>query len=861
MSEGQVARFRIKNAASQLPGDPEALFRDLRGRALEVKHLWAHQADILRTYRERYSTSNDVALQLPTGSGKTLVGLLIAEWRRLTEGERALYVCPTRQLAYQVGEQAQRYGLRVRVLVGRQADYPQAEYGDYVTGQAVAATTYSAVFNSNPRLDDAQTLVLDDAHAAENYVADAWTVRIARSNPLYEDLLSLLALGLGPGTAARCRGADYCDVVDKVPIPRFMPLEDALTSLLNVRRDNLGSGWFPWLMLRDRLTACNAFVSWSEIIIRPLFAPTETHAAFHSATQRIYMSATLGESGELERLFGVRHIDRIPLPGGLDRQAVGRRLVLFPDRALSQQDALETALVAIGGQSRSLVLCPATRLCEDFVGALRRSLPGHDILRADDVEQSMTRFTDSDHACLVLANRYDGLDLADEACRLEVIDGLPSATNLQERFLWSRLNATSLLKERVRTRLAQALGRCTRNATDYAAVVILGREVFDFCARRENLRGMHPELLAELDFGMEQSADRQHPQEYLELLDAFWEQGADWDVANDAILAMRADVQAAPLPEEETLATTCRDEVDYLYHLWGGDWDRALECARRVADRLGGDNLRGYRGLWYYLAGSTAWLLAREDGEDSPQRRVALDLFRRATEAAGTAPWLARLVRHIGLPEQGTGVDEALSQVVDRLVDRLCALGLVGERFEQAMVALSDATDQDSPDAFEHALAELGGYLGFQADRPEGTATPDAVWELEDQYIIAFEAKSDATPGRISVSDLRQAGGHYNWLRANRSCGSAQPLVVLITPHARLDPAATPHSANLYHVSVGDLRARVGALAACLRSARSHACDRDTLAGALSAGLSEAGFSPMDVVEWLTQTAVADFDL
>ena len=35
-----------------------------------------------------------VALELPTGSGKTLVGLLIGEYRRRKNKEKILFLCP-----------------------------------------------------------------------------------------------------------------------------------------------------------------------------------------------------------------------------------------------------------------------------------------------------------------------------------------------------------------------------------------------------------------------------------------------------------------------------------------------------------------------------------------------------------------------------------------------------------------------------------------------------------------------------------------------------------------------------------------------------------------------------------------------
>jgi superfamily II DNA or RNA helicase len=49
---------------------------------------------VLRTYIAEAATASDVALQLPTGSGKTLVGLLLAEWRRRKNHERTEYGRP-----------------------------------------------------------------------------------------------------------------------------------------------------------------------------------------------------------------------------------------------------------------------------------------------------------------------------------------------------------------------------------------------------------------------------------------------------------------------------------------------------------------------------------------------------------------------------------------------------------------------------------------------------------------------------------------------------------------------------------------------------------------------------------------------
>jgi len=80
--------FKLNKRTNAATESPEALFRDLRNR--QVPGLLSHQADMLRKYQQQALASPHVALQLPTGSGKTLVGLLIGEWRRRSFQEKVV---------------------------------------------------------------------------------------------------------------------------------------------------------------------------------------------------------------------------------------------------------------------------------------------------------------------------------------------------------------------------------------------------------------------------------------------------------------------------------------------------------------------------------------------------------------------------------------------------------------------------------------------------------------------------------------------------------------------------------------------------------------------------------------------------
>lgn len=105
----------IKPKSATAYSSPEELFGKLPNRDASHGYLRAPQMDALRGY-EKHKDSSDIAFELPTGSGKTLVGLLIAEWRRRNSGRPVAYLTLTNQLAYQVIDEARKLQIDVADL-------------------------------------------------------------------------------------------------------------------------------------------------------------------------------------------------------------------------------------------------------------------------------------------------------------------------------------------------------------------------------------------------------------------------------------------------------------------------------------------------------------------------------------------------------------------------------------------------------------------------------------------------------------------------------------------------------------------------------------------------------------------------
>jgi replicative superfamily II helicase len=104
--------FKTSIPVDTVPETPDMLLLEFPRRT--IPDVLPHQQKVMRNFAELSPDVKDVALQLPTGSGKTLVGLLTGEWLRRKNRERIVYLCPTKQLVNQVVEQSEeKYGLTV----------------------------------------------------------------------------------------------------------------------------------------------------------------------------------------------------------------------------------------------------------------------------------------------------------------------------------------------------------------------------------------------------------------------------------------------------------------------------------------------------------------------------------------------------------------------------------------------------------------------------------------------------------------------------------------------------------------------------------------------------------------------------
>lgn len=728
-----------------------------------VSGLWTQQGDVLRAYTNDHQSTPDLAMELPTGTGKTLPGLLIAEWNRRKSNGPILYAAPTKQLALQVLETALVEGIPGRLLVGNHRDWNTADEADVYDGEGIGITSYNSIFNSSPKLPQADTIIFDDAHAAEQFVGEQYALTIPRQEPndAYFEILDVLAPFFSKLLVQRLCGEPDPGAHHQVRL--VLPaIDPELLSSLDHALSRLGEPFkFTFSMIRGGLAACCVYVSYGAIQIRPMVPPTFQNNIFENARQRIYLSATLGAGGELERSFGRSSIVRMPHLSDSPPRS-GRRLFVFPE-LVEGGEAVKLTQRLVDLTDKALVLTQST---SDEAESIAKELRNEEmtLFGRESLDNGLGDFADSEKGILALANRYDGMDLPGESCRIVILNGLPDSIGLQEKFLSERVQANSALFERLRTRVVQGAGRCTRGPNDYAVVVVLGTDINRYFSMRDNRTSLDIEIQAEVEFGWENSKGASSD-DIVENVEVFLEHDTDWLESGETLVGEFLESAAKKDPaESEALGNSSKLEVEawqFAFTENWGDASRRLEEAARAVG-VGGEATRNYRGLLLYLAGVWAHLGARSEAQYAHSRK----LLRDAQSASNRGTWLREMKELPGADtEELARVDEiAIDNIVTKLTGRF-----VPAKIEKELDEMVLGLEQDSSGGYEPALTVLGKFLGAESFKPGGSGRCDSAWCWDNGRWLTIEAKSEEhSDGLLPLRDIRQANTQLDQLAADR---------------------------------------------------------------------------------------------
>jgi hypothetical protein len=689
------------------------------------------QRFILSKYASDHLDTLDLGIEMPTGEGKTLLALLIADWA-LDQGRSVAYLTGTRHLAEQVEEEATKLGLDVVRFAAK--DYGGAKLDDYHQAHAVGVMNYWVYFNSKPVPQPADLVIFDDAHLAEQPLSSLQTLRIpdkkGPARELYRDICNLVVAhtdaysglrAMHDGTAAPGTPPELLSFSDWSAISTSA--RDAIERSPYVEDNDVR---WVWPKVRDHLSRCGVLIGSSGIEIRPYHPPTALNSGYSQAKQRIYLSATLGSMDDLQRRVGgakvVRLVPDQPLPPGATGE---RRFILNASRSQPLDDnvlswALEQ-VAAAGG--RAAWLCASHAEADSLQDLLTAT--GQAVFRLrpgdDDMVDAWSRVAAGN---LVTAGRYDGFDLLGDICKLVIITTVPQASSEFERFVVAYLGDASYMRHRVGQRVTQALGRANRTATDRSLYLGLdptfAQVLADPAVRASIPEGTRATIREALELYDEGWAASRHACE------EFWTATPSGVTDGESIAAAPAPPTRRARPGRATGGSSevasADAEVSAVTHLWVGDQTAAANSAREAATLLAGAGETEHAAFWRYVEAHARFDRGRSD--DLVAARSALE---DATTSGPRTTWFRRLSRTVDdlAGHQRTGADDT---------DRLFLAWdewrrEVGARLDLAMgegrAQLTGGHDQQCEGLM--VLARLAGAIGERPPKTEQSA-PDCRW-------------------------------------------------------------------------------------------------------------------------------------
>jgi replicative superfamily II helicase len=523
--------------------DPTEIFRRLP-KPEGINDLYTSQTEILQKWFERRN-ERDIVLKLHTGGGKTLVGLLMAKSTQNETGEPVLYLAPTTQLVQQTLEKADKLGIpAVPYLTGKPLD------DDFVNGKAIMVGTYKALFNGKSKFGlrgeanplKVAAVILDDAHAAFSVVRDSFTLEVKTKDNYsrYSELVDLFRKSFKDidklGTLEDIvSGADYS--ILEVPYWAWHEQLDAVREQIKSDSDKYG---LVWPLLRDQLHLCHALVSKEAFTITPILPLVNAFPTFYEAPRKIYMSATIADDSEIIRTFDANPDSVKKALQSRSLAGISERMILIPELMSFEfkQEHGEKIIkwVADKKEVGSVVLVSSDKAAESWskVATVAKG--------SKEVESLVTQLQEEKiRGPVVFANRYDGIDLPGDSCRILLMKGLPSGTSNYELFRASALYGGTTITRMLAQRIEQGIGRGARGAGDHCVILLVGSDISSWVAKDANFRFLTSATRAQLDMGIEVSKEIESVKDLVQTIQRSIDRDKDWTEYHAETLAELVD--------------------------------------------------------------------------------------------------------------------------------------------------------------------------------------------------------------------------------------------------------------------------------------------------------------------------------
>mgnify|MGYP003599227222 CR=1 FL=1 len=738
---------KLNSITESSPIDPLELYETL-DRASDKGPLREAQEEVLEDWHQHHRSKKDTIVKLHTGQGKTLIGLLMLQSLLNEKKGPALYLCPDNLLISQTKEQARLFGIKV-------CEEEDAIPDDFASGEKIYITSVQKLFNGLTKFSlgarslKVESILMDDAHACADSIRNACSIKIPQEENAYSELLALFSnqlLKQGEGTFADIENKRYGSYL---PIPYWAWLDNVeeVARILSRHQDKK-SIKFSWPLLKDRLEQCQCIISGTGIEIEPYIAPLDMFGSFWKAKHRIFMSATVTDDAFLVK--GLRlSPETIDSPLTFTKEKwSGEKMILIPSL---MDDSLDRAnIVKFFANAWPKTEFGRVALVNSFNNSRDWKGYGASIADAETIQSKLAGLHNKHYEqALILVNRYDGIDLPDNDCRILIFDGKPYSQSLVDLYEEDcRPDAEATMMRAVRA-VEQGLGRCVRGEKDYAATVLIGPELIRLVRDKNSRKYLSSQVSTQLEIGFEisvmarEDVKNSDPRKaFIDMLNQSVQRNAGWK--NYYVQRMQSVKEKGA---NKTLLNLYKQELDAELLYQQGKHAEATSSLQSLMDSMGA------------TPEDKGWYLQQMARYSYKHKREASNTYQIAAHRANPlllAPISGVSFSKLTLTSRGR---------LERIKNWVSNFG----SYEQLQINLTEILDTLSfgkkADKFEDALDKLSFALGFKGERPDKIwkEGPDNLWALNDTDYFLWECKNDALPNKAKI-DKREAE------QMNRSC-------------------------------------------------------------------------------------------
>lgn len=538
---------------------------------------------------------------------------------------------------------------------------------------------------------------------------------------------------------------------------------------------------FAWEHIRNSIDLCAVFLTSNSIEITPFLPPVQQLSFMSPSTRKIFLSATVQDESEFVRTFGFLSDKQVE-----PKTSAGEseRLIVTPYVNKAIKEGLYNFIFKLSKEQKVLVIPKSEKRAKIW-----REYESQ--FSSSDFAERVKEFKKATSGILVAPARFEGMDFPGDACRLLVIDGLPSGTGFMEKFLWSSLGDMKFLQGTIASRLVQSMGRISRGNDDYGVVFLLGDDVGDWITRTDNRNKLQPYTYAQLELGEMLTKDLSSFEALTNLINSVLSHREEWtnlhqDYVHPASVTSESEGHDSEVEKKmNSQIQSAFAERRFFKRLWNREYERAVRHLEPILNQI----FKTDKGLaaWYSHWIGFAYL---KGGNNE-----AADLY--FTRAANTYRLLGRKVavsepfRALPVIEEGLTQAQRITQVLAERGD--FNYGSISEMDKRLSALFSEKA---STNEYELALYWLGRYCGFVSSRPDTDSEigrgPDVFWSSPEVDISIESKEEKGNKSKYSKRDVGQALNHANWYKEEFSNSKKLHNLMIVGPLIPAHEAASP---------------------------------------------------------------------